>query len=102
MKPTQMHFTEAVIKLSVLIRYFDKSDLHMELVAREMAKFVSTVESLEWLTQTAINHMRSWSLTELRGIYCSRYRPADGVEESATETSVCADRERRYHEIEAD
>ena len=41
--------------------------------------------ALEWLVEEVVNHVPSWpGLAELRGILCSRFDPADGIDHWAT------------------
>lgn len=46
-----------------------------------IAKFVDKPERLNWLVDTAVQTMRKWDgVAELRGLYCTRFKPADGIE----------------------
>ncbi len=107
MKLTREHVTRAIAKMSQSrIPYFPTGDLGLEMVQRSIEQFVSTAEQLEWLTHVACNTMRAWSLPELRGIFCSRFPPADGIWASAetpgfTPDEAMAASERAYLDRES-
>jgi hypothetical protein len=44
-------------------------------------RMVETEEQLAWLTERALELYPRWpGIGELRALYCSRYRPKDGIE----------------------
>ena len=44
-------------------------------------RMVDTKEKLDWLTATMIDRVGTWhGPSELRGVYCTRFKPADGIE----------------------
>ncbi len=66
-----------------VLRYFpaDESGIVIAEVAKLLCRMVSTPAQLDWLVQTMIDQAGEWQgPTELRGVYCSRFKPADGIE----------------------
>lgn len=79
-KPTEEDFLAACGELSA-IPFFPSDSGARTAVARALRSFVSQTHHLRWLVDTSIDHMRQWGgVAELRGIYCTRFKPADGVE----------------------
>lgn len=105
MKPqpvTCEQITAAVLTIAELIPFAPQSRAGQLIVIQELESFVSTDEQLAWLTQTAIRHMRKFSLPELRGLFCTRWKPKDGVDEySTTAGFTAADLEGQYIERQA-
>jgi hypothetical protein len=71
---------------------FYPADFHDD-VLNELAAMVGTAvlygstpeQRITWLVMTAVNTMRTWqSIPELRGLYCQRWRSADGIETYCT------------------
>jgi hypothetical protein len=79
---------KAVKRLGI-IRFFPvDADARLE-VMEQIRRLVGNGElfgtapeqRLTWLIDTAVTHMREWGgLPELRGLYCTRWKPADGIE----------------------
>ena len=106
MKPTSDDVAKAITAMGQVIPFFPTEDLAVEIIQRSIEAMVSTREQLEWLTKVACNTMKRFSLAELRGIFCSRYAPADGLYAAAetpgfTPEEALSDAERAYHEREA-
>lgn len=54
-------------------------------IAAELAQMCISRESLEWLTTAMVRKVGKWpGVKEMRGIYCSRFPPADGDNAFAT------------------
>jgi hypothetical protein len=81
-KPTNAEITGAILVMAEAIPFFPQSELGQLIVIQALENFVSTVEQLEWLRDAAVCHMRRWSLPDLRGMFCTRWAPADGRHES--------------------
>ncbi len=82
MKPTAEQLTAAVHEMASVIPYFPRDSAGQALVMRELARFVSNAHELRWLVDSAASAMREWKgLPDLRGLYCTRFKPADGREE---------------------
>jgi hypothetical protein len=105
MKLKREDVTKAVAMMSQSIPFFPVGDLGLEVVQRSIESFVTTTEQLDWLTNTACNTMRKFSLPELRGIFCSRFAPADQMWVAAETPGFTPDEavsaaEQAYHERE--
>jgi hypothetical protein len=74
----------------------------MSMIAGLIWNMIGTRTHWEFLRDEAFPRMRRFSFPELRGIFCTRYQPADGIVEYATETPgfTAADLESEYHERE--
>lgn len=102
-----MGAAEAVITLGRLVKFFPADEMTRELIASALTDFVGRQDELEWLVRLAANVLPEWGgLSELRGLYCTRYRPIDDIEAvSGTpgyRPAELADRaEREFFEREA-
>ena len=81
------------VKRLAIIRFFPAdADARLEIMEQirrivgDGELYRSTPEQrLAWLIDTAVTHMREWKgLPELRGLYCTRWKPADGIEMECT------------------
>lgn len=60
-------------------------------------------QRLHWLTQAMLTHYNEWPGPEtLRAVYCTRFKPADGIERDLTSGSLAEEIERRAIEGHAD
>lgn len=103
MKPTIEQCLDAV-KLMKLVPFFPKEDKALQVIAASIWKFVNTVEELDWLTTTVCGHMSDWErgggLPEIRGIFCTRFQPADGIVMGATSPGFSSADLEQQHEAE--
>jgi hypothetical protein len=83
------------------IRFYPR-DEHAT-VLKALSRITSDPERLRWLVETASTTWRVWmGIVELRGLYCSRWRPDDGKYESCTTPGFTPeDNEAAYFESEA-
>lgn len=80
MKPTPEQLNGATEELRA-IPYFPTADAATIAIAIAIGKFVDDVSRLRWLIDTAVSSMREWKgVAEMRGLYCTHFRPADGIE----------------------
>lgn len=71
----------AVLIMGRMIPFFPRDELTREFIARSVQTFVAGPDELNWLVNIAVNVLHDWKgLAELRGLYCSRYRPLDKIE----------------------
>ena len=71
---------QAVSKLSLMAFFPSDSDARSALVWALM-QLAETQEQLEWLVERALKLYSRWpGVGELRALYCSRFKPRDGVE----------------------
>jgi hypothetical protein len=77
---TERDLAAASIQLS-LIKYFPTGIDQQKAITIFLRGLCGNAEGLNWLVRELVNHMTEWpSPAEIRGIYCSRFKPADGVE----------------------
>ena len=80
MRPSPRELTEAVKQLGIL-RYFPNEPGSREAVMELLERMVESPEALRWLVRAMIDEVGEWrGPKELRGVYCTRFNPADGVE----------------------
>lgn len=78
----------AVAELSML-RYFPSDVAARVGITSLLARMVDSPERLRWLVRTMVDEVGTWEgPKELRAVYCSRFRPADGVEADCTHGSL--------------
>ena len=71
---------QAVSKLSLMAFFPSDSDARSALIWALM-QLAETQEQLEWLVERALKLYSRWpGVGELRALYCSRFKPRDGVE----------------------
>lgn len=74
----QQDLRDAVNALSTM-RYFPSEGRAAVIV--ELAKMCPHLEALEWLVSEAVGKISDWpGLAELRGLLCTRYDTADGID----------------------
>jgi hypothetical protein len=104
LKPTQKQIFAAVGRLGALAM-FPSDPAAREGIMRAIERFVNTVEELKWLVETMMDKVGVWhGPTELRGVFCSHFKPADGGEDTRCVTTpgfTAYDQESRYFEREA-
>jgi hypothetical protein len=80
MRPTADQLAGAVSELGA-IPYFPTDSGAQLAIMNQLERFVSVAHELRWLVDAAVSAMREWrGVPELRGLYCTRFRPADGKE----------------------
>lgn len=77
----------AVIELAN-IPFAPQEPAQQKALMRQIAAFADRPDALRWTIDMAVARWTRWLGTaELRGIYCSHYRPADGIEGDCVETA---------------
>ena len=80
MRPSPLEIAKAVEDFGCL-RYFPNEPGAREAVMELLERMVESPEALRWLVRTMIDEVGEWQgPMELRGVYCTRFPPADGVE----------------------
>lgn len=70
----------AVQRLAIL-KYFPSGDIVQEEIMSLFERMVDKPERLDWLVSVLIDQVGEWpGPKEVRAIYCTRFKPADGVE----------------------
>jgi len=73
-----------MITLSVL-PYFPSEDPARAVIVKLLMRMCDRTEHLEWLVERTIDLWSQWQgPRELRAIYCSKFKPADGLEATST------------------
>jgi hypothetical protein len=98
---TDLAATNARFKM---LAYYPSDPQAQAAILELLAEMVPHREALEWLTKAMVNRVGVWKgPAELRGVLCTKYRPADGVEmHSVSPGFTPADNERRYIEQHQD
>lgn len=93
----------SIAAMEALIPFFPRDTNAQDYILAALRKMIATEEQLRWLTETAINSIQKWEgLPQLRGLFCSHFRPADGIEmECSVPGFTPADCERAYFERQA-
>ena len=77
---TKKDLNAAVEELAA-IPYFPQGAGAKLAIAVQLGRFVDNNQKLRWLVDSAVNAMKEWKgVAELRGLYCTRYKPSDGIE----------------------
>ena len=83
--PTETQYRQAVETLGAL-RFFPSDPGGRTGVMYVLQSMVEDVERLDWIVRTMLTKVGEWKgPLDLRGIYCTRFKPADG-EEAVTST----------------
>lgn len=80
MRPTDAEIVMAARAMAAL-RFYPASDDAAVEIMRALRRMVGTKAQLDWLVRTMIEEVGEWhGVAELRGVFCSRFAPADGIE----------------------
>ena len=80
MKPSKSEIANAVGQMSML-KFFPGGDVPQVAIMQLLERMCGTREHLAWLTQTMVDRVGEWKgPAELRGLLCTRFRPADEIE----------------------
>lgn len=75
-----MNPMEAVRALS-LLKFFPSGPGEREAVMDLLERIADRPERLGWLVETLVNYVGEWpGPAQLRALYATRFRPADGIE----------------------
>lgn len=87
MRPTKQQILDALERLQILA-YFPASDGAREELAHMLVAMVDRKDRLDWLVSAMISQVGTWyGPVELRGVYCTRFQPADGIEANCISTA---------------
>lgn len=78
-KPTDVEILAALATMRLSIAFVPAEPAATAIIVLSLGNMVGTKVELDWLTYIACNVMSKWSLAELRGLFCTRYTPRDGV-----------------------
>lgn len=97
-------FTEADLRIAnarLKLLMFYPSDPEAQGALMELlARMCPNREALTWLVDTMINRVGVWKgPTELRGVLCCKFAPADGIEaHSSVDEQICSTSAPQYLE----
>jgi len=84
MKLTPETASAAVSKLALMAFFPGDPDIRAALVWA-LLEMVETEEQLDWLVRRALRLYGKWpGIAELRALYCSHWKPKDGLESMST------------------
>ncbi len=94
---------QAATRLHVLKFYpSDSTGVFDSEVARLLTRMVDTAAQLNWLVAAMIDRVGEWQgPKELRGVFCTRFRPADGIEADCMTTAGFTPGDNEMRSIEA-
>jgi hypothetical protein len=76
---------EAAMSMLKMLSYFPPDPGAQGAVMELLAKMCPSREALGWLIETMTNIVGEWKgPAELRGLLCTQFRPADGIERSCS------------------
>lgn len=79
-KPSESDLGRSVLMMQGVIPFFPDAEIPLTIILRLMRDMINTVDELDWLTTTACNTMQKWEgFAQLRGLFCARFKPADGL-----------------------
>lgn len=79
-KVNQEYIEQAVADLAIL-KFFPSGPGEQVAIMRLLLAIVDTPEHLAWLVKTLMDYIGEWpGPAQLRALYATRYRPADGIE----------------------
>lgn len=77
---TEQHLAAALVQLSIL-KFFPMDELQHRAMTEYLRRLCGHAEGLAWLVAQLVNHVGEWpGSADVRGIYCTRFKPADGIE----------------------
>lgn len=83
-KITAADLKGAITMLS-LMRYFPSDTAQVAALGLFLERLCGDRDRLQWLVEQLVNHIGEWpGPAEVRGLFCSRFRPADGQEADCT------------------
>jgi hypothetical protein len=84
----KLAISDTVTELAQL-KYFPSDDGAREGIMRLLLRLVEfgRVDQLAWLVRVMVDRVGVWNgPVELRGVFCTRFKPADGIEGDCTQT----------------
>jgi len=85
-RPSALEISAAVEELGIC-KYFPAGDGERKAIMRLVRAMVGTKQQLDWLVSVMVNKVGEWrGPVEFRGLFCSRFKPADGIEGDCANT----------------
>jgi len=87
MRPNAEQLADAIDRLTTIPMFPVTPAAHRE-VMRVLFRMIGTVQQLDWLVTTMVDNSDQWhGAAEMRGVFCTQFTPADGVEKNAQFTT---------------
>lgn len=82
---TEEEATLIVESLDGNLPFFPTKPAARSLIVAELADFCATFQQGLWLARRTVRLFKQWpGIVEMRAVYCSKYRAADGIEASSS------------------
>lgn len=90
---------QAAIAQFGMLRFFPADEFAKAAVMQLLERMAQDAEQVNWLVRTILETYDDWpGPRELRAVFCTRYKPADGVEADLTAGRLAARIEMRQIE----
>jgi len=81
----QLRELEEIASDLIQLKYYPREDAGRLSIIKEIGRMVSDIDQARWLVRRMLSLYNEWpGPMELRGCFCSRFRPADGIERHST------------------
>lgn len=97
MKDKALHGSiQAAIAQFAMLRFFPGDEFARAAVMQLLERLADAPEKVSWLVRTVLDNYNEWpGPQEIRAVFCTRYKPADGVEADLTAGRLAAKIEAR-------
>ena len=97
MKDKALHGSiQAAIAQFGMLRFFPADEFAKAAVMQLLERMATDAEQVNWLVRTILENYDEWpGPRELRAVYCTRFKPADGVEADLVSGRLAAKIEMR-------
>lgn len=94
-KAMQGALQAAIAHLSML-KFFPSDDFARAAIMQLIERMATAPEQVAWLAKTVVDNYNDWPGPHaMRAVFCTRYKPADGVEADLTEGLLASKIEAR-------
>ena len=81
MKPLSLEVAVTLVSALRMLPFFPQSEMGETLLAEELLRMCEREEQADWLIRRVFQLWKKWEgPQELRAVYCSKFRPRDGIE----------------------
>jgi hypothetical protein len=95
----------AAVSRMAILKYFPSETPPRAEIAKLLIRMVDNDKHLAWLIDTIVSRLNEWpGPNELRGVFCTRFKPADGIEANCSIAGFTAEdgeAAASYQQIEA-
>jgi hypothetical protein len=103
-KPTLEEVMEQAQALGELVPFFPRGEAAQRVIVSEIQGFCGTSQELRWFIHEFVRKVPKYEgVPQLRAVFCSRFKPADGIEPTIDVPGFTAeDAEARHQRQEAE